>query len=81
MRKGTLYHKRPNQPLSLAVHLAKLHFKAASHTNGHIPVEARFSPCEAPGEQFIDGLVVCIDSKVPLQHIRIVAEDTKEDDE
>jgi hypothetical protein len=80
MRKGTLYQRKQAQSLSQAVHAARLHFEQASHTNGHIPVEARFNPVEAPAEVFIDGLVIRQDPRVPIQHIQVTTEEMEETD-
>jgi len=74
MRTGVL-HRRNGQSLSVEVQKARTLFETSEHTSGLTPREARFNPCELPGEIFINGLTIVADHQVQIGHIRVTTEE------
>ena len=71
MRIGILFGNSKKLPVETAVKMATAQFSQAEHTQGYSPAEVRFNPAQMPQEATLYDLVVIVDERVPLNHIRV----------
>ncbi len=71
-----LYHNKKHHRPDLAVALARREFESAGHCRGRRPAAAVFPPSQRPDEPELAGLPVHTADNVPLNHIRIIAQET-----
>ncbi|MCB0174312.1 MAG: hypothetical protein KDJ97_27620 [Anaerolineae bacterium] len=71
-----LYHNKKRHRPDLAVALARREFESAGHCRGRQPAAAVFPPSQRPDETELAGLPVHVADNVPINHIRIIAQET-----
>jgi len=74
-----LYHNKKHHRPDLAVALARREFESAGHCRGRRPAAAVFPLTQRPDEPELAGLPVHTASDVPINHIRIIAQEISHD--
>jgi hypothetical protein len=72
MRIGVLFNNTTKKlPLDVAVRMARVEFSKRDDLADFSPTELRLHPAQTPRVDWIEGLAVVADERVPLNHLRV----------
>lgn len=70
-----LWHNKYHRPLAAALQQALCDFRAALHTKGHVATVCQLNPEQLPPDtSTLHGLTLVANPQVPLDHLRICAQ-------